>query len=424
MDNIVETEELGNCLTRLSISIPYEKVKAEIDRAFAEVSGSLAVPGFRPGKAPRQLVERRYGKVLREEALNKLLPTAYREAVVSSELHPVMEPKFDNVKYEKEEPLTFTATVEVMPDFALPDNGKIEIKKVEVKEPDEKEVQEVLNMHREYHAKYEPVEGRVVEAGDFVLVNIEQEMDGKKDLEKGRMLEVNKEKLLPGFAEQLVEMKPGDKKKFDVTVPEDYSSKEIAGKSPAFEVELLEIKKKVLPELDDDFAKDTGRAETLEGLKEDIRRVLMKNKEEKARSDEENQIIEALLDMTDFEAPPSLVKVQAQSNVRRTLQYSMYSGVSREEVMEQKDEIYERASESSVRQIKLFFLLQKIGEAENIAVEEREIDERIEEMALGRQEDPKELRKRLEESDEVDSISNRVMRDKVIRFLHDKARKN
>ena len=257
-----------------------------------------------------------------------------------------------------------------------------------------------------------------------MLVNIDQEIDGKKNSQKNQMMEVDKEKILPEFVDKLLGMKPVEKNEFEVTFPNDYQSKEVAGKTAHYEIELLEIKKKVLPDLDDDFAKDTGRAETLKGLKEDIETTLRESNQERARSEEENQIIDAIVDVSDFEIPPSMMELQTQNNIRRTLQYGIYSGIPREDLIERKKEIHKKAAEDSERQIKLFLLLQKIAEVEKISVEEKDVNEFVEDIAERRQTDPKELLRKMEEDDEINSIKNRLLHEKMLKFLHENAKKN
>ena len=419
-----ETEDLGQCRTRIKFSIPYEEVKGAIDRAFDQIKGSAFIPGFRPGKAPRPMIERKYSKIIREEALSKLMPKSYYNAIKEKELHPVGDPTFEDIKYEADQPLTFTATVEIIPDFTLPDYKSIEIKKVEVKEPEEEEIQKVLNVHREHHAKYEPVEDRGVEEGDYVMINVEHDIDGEKNSRKNQMLEVNKEVIFPEFIKNIVGMKPTDKNGFEVTFPDDYESKEVAGKTAHYDIELLEIKRKVLPELDDDFAKDTGRAETLEALREDITKTLRDENERRAHSEEENQVIDSLIGMSNLEIPPSMMEAQTNNNIRRAVQYSMYSGVPREELERRQDEIRSTASEQSEKQLKQFLLLKKIAEKEKIVVEDVDLNSHIEKTAEARKMDPKELRKKMEKNDEVDTLRSSMLHEKVLSFLYDNAKKN
>ncbi len=424
METTFETEELGKCRTRIKFSVPHEKVKSAIDRAFDKVKGSTFVPGFRPGRAPRPMIENRYGKVIEEEAFSKLLPECYYDAVKEKKLHPINEPNFDDVKYEKGQPLTFAVTVEILPDFTLPDYKSIEIKKAEVKELSEEDIQKIIDIHREHHAKYEPVEDRGVEEGDFVLLNIDQEIEDRKNSQKNQLVKVDKETIFPEFVEKLVGMKPVAKAQFHITFPDDYKSKEVAGKTVHYEIELLEIKRKVLPEVDDDFAKDTGRAETFEDLKEDIRKSLRHDNEEQAHLEEENRIIDAIVDMSGFEIPPSMMEMQIQNNVRRAMQYSIFSGIPSEELIGRKEEIHKKASEDSEKQIKLFLLVRRIAEAEDISIEDEDINSHIENIAQERKMDVKELTKKMQENDEIDAIRNRLLHDRVLKFLHENAKKN
>ena len=424
MEKGFETERVSDCLTKLRFSIPAEEVTQAVQRAFEAVRNEAVIPGFRKGKAPRPMIERKFGRTIREEAFSRLLPEHYYEAIKKEGIRPIADPTFDDIKHEKDQPLTFTATVETLPDIQVPDFRSIEIKKAEVKEPSEEEIQHVIDMHRDYLAKYEPVEGEPVQEGHFVQVNLDQEIDGEKNSRENQMIEVNKEKIFPEFASELVGMKPGEKKSFDLSFPEDYQSKEVAGKTIHYEVELNEIKKKVMPELDDDFAKDTGRAETLDGLKEDISKSILKTNEEKARSEDERQILDALLDKADFDVPPSMLKAQADSNFRRSVQMGMYSGVPKDELEKRGKEMFEKATEDSKRQIKTYLLLGKIAEAEKITVSDEELDNHIKQMAQMRRTDEKTLREQLEKEDEMGSVKNQLVHEKAMNFLYDNVKKN
>ena len=420
-----EVEDIGKSRVRIHFTIPVETVKVATEKAFNEIKPRAAIRGFRPGKAPRQLIENQYGAAIRSRVLDNLLPEAYYIAIKQKNLRPVADPSFDSVQFEKGQPLTFNATVEVIKEFNLPEYKQIAIKKSEIKEPADDEVMQVLESHRQYLAKYEPVEDREVREGDFVIIDIVQDIEGRKSEQKNQMVEMNKEKTLPVFVENIVGKKPQEKIEFDFTLPEDYKNKKIAGKTIHYSINLLEIKKKTLPELDDDFAKETGMADTIEKMKEQVKNSIQEDNREKARLQEENQIIEYLVNNTEIEIPPSVLHAQTEDNYRRILQYSFYAGATKEELIEKKEEIQKTASEDSVKQIKTFLILQEIAEREKIDVSEDELNARIADVAETKGMNVADYKKQLEDKkEEKNSIRNRLLREKVIKYLYDNAKIN
>ena len=419
-----ETEDIGSSRVKIRFTVPYEKVKSATDKVYDTIKSSATIRGFRPGKAPRPMVEKQYAAYIRERAFNQLLPEAFFTAMKEKNLRPVADPAYNDVQYEPGQPLTFTAITEVIQEFKLPDYKGIEIKKAESKEPTDDEVQQVLNMHLEHLAKYEPVEDRAVQEGDFVLLDINQEIEGKKSSQKNQMVEMNREKTLPVFVDNLAGKKSQEKVQFDYAFPADYKSKTLAGKTAHFEVDLLEIKKKVLPNLDDDFAKDTGMADSLEAMKENIRKSLREDNQEKARAQEENQIVDFLVNNTEIQVPPSVLQAQTEDNYRRILQYSLFSGATKEDLMNRKDEIQKTAAEDSIKQVKAFLILQEIAEKESIEVSEEELNARIAEIARSRGTDVAKLESEMEKNEEKNSIRNRIAREKVIKYLYDNAKMN
>src|SRR5690606_35721805 len=270
----------------LTVEVDGETVEKALNQAFRKVVKRVTVPGFRKGKVPRAIFERRFGvEVLYEDALDILLPDAYASAVKETGIEPVDRPEIEIEQMEKGKPLIFKATVTVKPEVKLGEYKGLEVPKkdFEVKPED---VDAELEAMRKRQGQLEAVEDGTVEKGDRVIIDFEGTIDGKP-FEGGKAdgfsLEVGSGRMIPGFEDQLIGMKPGEEKTITVTFPEDYHVKELSGKEASFRIKLHEIKRLRLPELDDEFAQDVSEFDTLEELKKDIENKL----KERAKREEE-----------------------------------------------------------------------------------------------------------------------------------------
>ncbi len=414
-------EDVSRCKKLIRFSVPREDVQKEIDTAYEKIKESAFVPGFRLGKAPRKVVEMRFGGALKEEALSKILPEAYKKAIEENNLRPVEEPKFEEINYEKDRPLTFQVTVEVIPEIHVPQYKGIEIKRAKISKPSKEDIMKVLEDYREQSAKFVPVEGRAVKEGDYVVLSYEEEMEGKRNKAENQWVEMKKDSLIPGFFENVIGMNIGEKKEFNLDIPGDYHSKEIAGKKINYRVELQEIKEKSLPKLDDEFAKDVGKTGSLKEFKEVIRNGIVVQREAEAKREQEQEIIDYLVANTELEIPQRLIDAQTQRNVEARVRRGLFYGVPKEKLMEKKDEIFESASKASVSQIKLALILQKIAENEKISVGDEEIDSHIEKIAKIRKVDKDELKATFEKEDYIEPIRDDLLQGKVLSFLMENA---
>jgi trigger factor len=416
MDAIVE--DLSQSKKLIRFSIPHERVAGEIEAALGHVRKTASIKGFRPGHVPERILRARFGDEIRNEAISRLVPQVFREAIVENKLRPVGEPDVKDLKYNADEPLTFTATVEVLPDFALPEYKGVRVVAHKIEPPSESEVEDLLQSYRESRAILAPVEGRPVQMGDSVIVTIEQTVDGKTETMKDLPLEVAEDRLLPGLAGALVGIGQGGTKHFELAVPDEYRDKAIAGKTMACAATVSEIKEKRLPELTDEFAKEVANVESVDALRERIRTMISEQRRSDERRRQEGVVLDALVDGTDFEVPESLLRAQTERNIARAYQRAELSGVPREKVVERHDEIVKNASVASARQIKLTLLFERIAEAEGIRVTDEDLSAFYERAASVRGTTSDQVREAYEKQEgALEALRDELLENKVRSFL-------
>lgn len=408
----------------LTVEVDEETVEKALDQAFRKVVKKVTVPGFRKGKVPRAIFERRFGvEALYEDALDILLPEAYASAVKETGIEPVDRPDIDIEQMEKGKSLIFKATVTVKPEVKLGEYKGLEVPKkdFEVKPED---VEAELEAMRQRQGQLEAVEDGAVEKGDRVIIDFEGFIDGEPfegGKADGYALEVGSGRMIPGFEDQLIGMKPGEEKTINVTFPEDYHAKELAGKEASFRIKLHEIKRLRLPELDDEFAQDVSEFDTLEELKKDIENKL----KEKAKQAEEeyrrNKLVEMAAANAEIDLPPVMVEHEIdhmlehfEQNLRfQGMTLDMYKQFTGRDDKAIRDEFREEAE----RKVRADLVLEAIAKEEKLEVTEEEIDEELEKLAkfLNRPKD--EVRRNLEERDGLEGIKNQLLTRKAVDLL-------
>ena len=372
---IVENVETSGCSRKLVLEIPREDFKQEIEKGFETVRQNVALPGFRKGKAPIGLLRKRFAKEVESDALQKLVGGTIETAVKELELHVVGEPNLADLTHENDDPVRFSLEVEFIPDFPLGEyrNHGIEIEPEEVKES---QVGDVLERLRERAATLSPVEGRAAEKGHVAHIKVDATANGVP-LEGASHahypLEIGLDRHLPGFEEAIVGMNVGDSKTVDLTLPDDYQVEDAAGKAAAFTIELLELKSKELPALDDEFARDLGPFENIGELKDRVRHDLAeeasRNAYDAARHRLEDQLIEQ---HTEFALPPSLVEGRRNYIGAMRAHELQRMGLSEDQLgttVEERERENQRIAE---RQTRLSLLLDRIARDAEVAVTEDE----------------------------------------------------
>lgn len=413
----VELKELEPCRRLLEIEVPAEVVQIRFDRFYAELGKTAKVPGFRSGKAPRNILEMRYQGQARDEVLKRLIPDSYREAMRSHSLVPVDLPEISEVKFERDRPFSFKATVDIRPEIKLGNFKGLKVlkKKAEVRT---EEVTKALVELQEASVQYVTVEARPVQMGDYVSVDLEgfvgeASIDKRNDL----WLAVDKGSYLAGVPEGLVGARQGETKDINVTLPEDFAKKEFAKKMATFKVRVKEIKEKRLPPLDDELATSLGEFKSLDDLREVIKRDLGVRKDIECRTDVENQILDQLIKRSPFEVPGSLVKRQTDRLVREAKARLLYQGLKKEEIDSQEELLGKTLTSDALRQVKVAFILGEIADREKIEASDGDIERRIKEIARRSNQQPEEVRAYLEEKELLDNLRNELRTQKTLDFL-------
>jgi trigger factor len=419
-------EDISTVKKKLNIEVAPEAVTRELEKAFADVAKKARIPGFRPGKAPKAIVERHYGEEVRSEVLHRLLSESYLQALQEHNLDPVEVPQIGDVSsLAKGSPLTFTATVEVRPNFELENYDGIEVKEESLTVSDD-EVNQTVERLREMYAQLEVVEGRPLENSDTAIIDFEGFRDGKPiegAKSSGYALSLGSGSLIPGFEEQLIGMNRGETRQIKVTFPADYSNKDLAGKDAQFTVALKEIKKKVLPDLNDEFAKDIGNNATLAELKEGIKKDIEARKRDEQASAQREGILAKLVDAHSFDVPPGMVERELQSMAKSHATRLARRGldVNTFDYSKFRDE----NSALAGKRVKGILLLDAIAEKEKIELTDQEVNSAIAAMARSAGQTAESVRKYYDSTEGgLDNLRASLTREKALALLLSRAKKS
>jgi trigger factor len=407
---------------------------AKVDETFAEVSKDFQkqanLPGFRPGKAPKEMVLRKYGKDIEEEVKRKLINDSYKKAVEEQKFDVLSAPEIEEIQFDRGQPLQFVATLEIAPEFELPDYKNIPVK-LEEQEVTDSDVEKALDLLRAQQPVFTTVD-RPLQTGDIAVVNFTGRCEGKLITEiaptaagltekKNFWIETTAQNaFIPGFSEQLIGAKAGERRTVTVEFPADFVTPQLAGKQGAYDVEMVEVKEKGLPPLDDSLAKAFG-AESLEKLREGVRRDLENELSFKKRKSTRNQIVRSLLDRVNFELPESAVTQQTTNIVYEILGENQKRGVSRDAIEQHKDEIYSAAAQGAKERVKVAFILQKIAEKENFKVSQEEMAHQINHLASLYQIPADKFAKDLQKRNGLIEIFDQILNEKTLNFLQQNA---
>jgi len=414
----------------LRVEIETKQVDETFDSITRDFQRQASLPGFRPGKAPKEMVVRKYSKDIEEEVKRKLISDCYKKAVEEQKLDVLGYPDIEEIQFNRGQPLQFAATVETAPEFELPEYKGLPIQR-EVASIAAEDLNRALDALREPKVSFKTAD-RAVQQGDIAVVNYKGTVEGKPITEiaptaqgltekQGFWIDVPSKSFIPGFAEQLVGTKAGEKKTVNVDFPADFVTPQLAGKKGVYEVEIVEAKEKLLPALDDEFAKSYG-AENIEKLKEGVQRDLQNELDYKQNRNLRNQLIRVLLSRVNFELPETAVARETKNVVYDLVQENAKRGVSRETIEKQKDQIYNAAAAGAKDRVKVAFLLQKIAEKEDIKVSQQEIAQRINHLAGLYQIPPEKFAKDLQKRNGLIEIYDQIMNEKVLDMLQQNAK--
>ena len=372
----VSVEDLSSVKKMLHIEIPEDTITRELNKAYDDLKKRAKLKGFRPGKAPRGVLEQYFKKDVHADVASRLIQESFMDAIKETDLKIMGTPKIDPPELEPKSPYKYSATIEIRPEIEDIDFKGFTLKKT-LYQVSDKEVDAQLGMLQKNLAKHEKIEeDRPLAADDFALIDYEGFKDGKPfpDLQKTEnfMLKIGDARISEAFDEKLIGMKPEENREITITFPQDYSNKNLADLEVTFQVTLHEIRKEVLPEIDDAIAKNFGDYETLDALKNAISDNLNQGYRKRIEQEMNEQIYEALLSQTDFEVPNSLVDFELEHIVSDAEKYFNYHNVQMEEAGLNREKLSEKYRDVAVKQVKRHLILNKIVEQETLTLSDEE----------------------------------------------------
>ncbi len=409
----LQVETLEKNMAKLTIEVSAEEVESALQRAYQKQKSKISIPGFRKGKVPRQMVEKMYGVgVFYEDAANDMIPAAYEKAASESELEIVSQPKIEVVQIEKGKEFIFTAEVAVKPEVELGEYKGVEVPKTET-EVTEEDIMAEINKEREQNSRIITVDDRAVEDGDMTVIDFEGFVDGEA-FEGGKgedyPLTIGSHSFIDTFEEQLIGKNIGEETEVNVTFPEEYHAEELKGKPALFKVTVKEIKKKELPELDDDFVEDVSEFSTVAEYKDSIKNKIEERKAKEAKAAKEDAAIEKIIENAKMEIPEPMIETQvrqmAEDFSRRLSQqglsveqYFQYTGLTAEMLLDQM-------KPQALKRIQSRLVLEAIAKAEAIQVSEEELEKEIQDMAASYQMEADKLKALLTDKDKENMKSD------------------
>ena len=384
----VQVEKLEKNMAKLTVEVPAENVEKAIQGAYNKMKKSINIPGFRKGKAPRQLIEKMYGKeVFYNDAIDAKLPSAYSDAVEECGEEIVSHPQIDVVQIESGKPFVFTATVAVKPAVELGEYKGIQVEKAPIEVKDE-EIEAQITKEREANSRTVTVDDRAVAQGDIVTLDFEGFVDGVA-FEGGKGenydLTIGSNTFIPGFEDQLVGAEIGKELDVNVTFPEEYGAKELAGKAAVFKCKVNGIKVKELPAVDDEFAQEVSEFDTLDEYKADIKAKLLKEKEDEAARAKEDAVIGKIIEGAKMEIPDAMVEYQTRQMLDEFAQRIQSQGISLDQYFQftglTEEKYMEEMKPRALQNIQSRLVLEAVAQAENLVAEEADIEEEIKKMA-------------------------------------------
>ena len=429
---IINLEKLPDCKALLRIEFPSEDTRAERNQIIKLFSKQAKIPGFRPGKTPANVIEKRFKSEIENEFEDRIVRKAIQKNNEENKIDIINIKEIRDQSHNSDG--TYTATIEliVAPDFELTDYKGIEVTVPKTDVTDE-QLEESLSQIRERFAHYEDVKDRGIQMGDFVVINYKGSVDGKAVGEvlplapatlaqnTGFWLKMDENSFLPGFCTPLIGLKENDTKSVNVTIPNDYEAEELRGQSLDYEVEIVEIKEQRLPELDDEFAEKIEPGKTLDQLKETLREQMQEQRKGYRQEMITNQILSKINSELEFELPQEIVMRETQSRVNDIFNSNTERGVSEEELVEHQEQIIESAGEQANNSVKTSFILEQIAEKEKIEVGQEEVLNRVNEIAARQKTSVKNLTKQLQKKNGFGRIINGLKIQKTLEFLRDSA---
>jgi len=420
----IKMEDISPVRKKLSFEIPWNEVKDELDNVYREVGKKAKIKGFRPGKIPRQVLEKYFKEHVEEETISNIINKYYWQGIDERKMSPLSQPDVDQQGIKENTPFSFSASFEIEPQFEPQGYKGMELEKEKIAITDD-DLTSRLNQIKQMFATMEEVtDDRAVIAGDFVTIDFADSVDGEslKEMKADNyLLEVGSKRFIPGFEEQLVGMKKAEASDIKVNFPEDYQEKKFAGKEAVFHVEIKNIKEKKLPEIDENFIKNFDKYSSLDDLKNDVRKSLEEESVKLAEGRLQNSIMEKLLVVNDFEAPSALVEKQIYYMMADTRNRMTKAGMDEKNATEFSIQMHDKYKEEAVKIVRSFLILKKISERESFTITDAEIDSHISDLAKKHGRDYDLLKKAYEKEDKKENLRSDLLQKKVFDFIEQNA---
>ncbi len=422
MDVVVE--DVSALTKKITITLPKEGVQKKLEKAYGKLQRETKMKGFRRGKVPRKVIIRHYQGQVEAEVGEKLVQDSYFDAIEQEKVDPVVHPDISDPKFNEDGTFSYVASIDVRPEFELGEYKGIEVEKTP-NEISEAAVEIELEELRRDMAPLRSVEDRGIENGDVIVVDFEGFHNGKAMKEaknENYSVDVGAGKLSPEFEEKLVGMKLGEDANHEVVFPAEYVNPVLAGKTVDFHVQVKEVKERVLPELNDEFAKDVDEKHTsLADLQNVIRERLQKEKDEQAEGDLTDKIMLKLLEGHEFEVPERLVRFEVEEMIKNTEKSLEQQGLNLESAGINRDELAERSQETAEKRVRGDFILKKIADAEDIKVNDEDLDRAFTRIGDQYNMPLAQVKEFFQSRDDLLPFMNEILNEKILTFLRDNA---
>ena len=412
------------CKHSLEISIPVDVVESETGRVVDDIQKRAKLQGFRPGKAPANLIRKQFAGDIRQKVLENLIPVHLQKQLEAENLNVVGTPDISDVHFHDFAPLTFKATFEVFPEVVLGEYHNVEVP-YQDPEVTEEDIARRIDEIRQQKAQYINIDPRPVVDGDFAVVSLESlaGVEGEPVKTDEMVLEIGAKETFAAFTGNLRGLTPGDEKDFEVVYPEDYGSEKLAGKTVKFHAVLKGLRRKELPELDDEFAQELGDYRTVDELKEAVRKAIFSQRQNEAQQDAKNQIVDKLVDAHDFPVPELFVERQIKNRVEQRLLAMAEQGIDPKKLKLDWDKLKETQRDKAIREVKASMLLGKVSERESIHATRDEVDSEVEKVARQQRKPVAAVHMEFEKDGTLGRIASHIQTDKTLNFLFEHARK-
>ena len=411
------------CKHEIEVTVPVDEIARETDRVVADIQQKAKLPGFRPGKAPASLIRSKFSKQVREDVLENLLPKYFKQKVEEEHLEVVGRPNVKDVHFHEGEPLRFKAEFEVAPEIELKDYRGVTVHYSEPQVSDG-DIDKRLEEIREQKSQFVNVEPRAIVDGDYAVVTLDSLSGADPAVHQDEVvLHVGDPDTMPGFSEALLGMSPEEEKEFEVTYPEDFGQERLAGKTVRFRAKLTTIRTKELPELNDEFAQDLGDYQTLNDLREAVRKAIFHEREYGAQQKAKDQLIDRLIESHEFPVPEAYIERQIESQLENQFRELAERGIDPTKLQIDWSKLKDAQRPKALHDVKASLLVDKIAEREAITPTNDEVDAEVQRIAKQQREPVAAVRKKLVKDGVLNRIAYQIRSNKTMNFLFEHARK-